>query len=106
LKCDLICEYVCRLLNHMDEVGMRQVTPRWREATLPSRPFVDLNSGYVLRSVDNFPKQGDEPPWRLYQNYIKDLLMIRRGALEDGAIEFSNPTRPKASPQPDTRLTA
>jgi cation diffusion facilitator CzcD-associated flavoprotein CzcO len=106
LKCDLICEYVCRLLNHMDEVGMRQVTPRWREATLPSRPFVDLNSGYVLRSVDNFPKQGDEPPWRLYQNYIKDLLMIRRGALEDGAIEFSNPTQPKASPQPDTRLTA
>ena len=106
LKCDLICEYVCRLLNHMDEVGMRQVTPRWREATLPSRPFDDLNSGYVLRSVDNFPKQGDEPPWRLYQNYIKDLLMIRRGALEDGAIEFSNPTQPKASPQPDTRLTA
>jgi cation diffusion facilitator CzcD-associated flavoprotein CzcO len=106
LKCDLICEYVCRLLNHMDEIGMRQVTPRWREATLPDRPFVDLNSGYVLRSVDNFPKQGDEPPWRLYQNYIKDLMMIRRGALEDGAIEFSNPTQPRSSSPPDERLTA
>ena len=91
LKCDLICEYVCRLLNHMDRVGMRQVTPRWKQATLPERPFVDLTSGYVLRSVQDFPKQGEAPPWRLYQNYIKDVLMIRRGPLEDEAVEFSNP---------------
>jgi cation diffusion facilitator CzcD-associated flavoprotein CzcO len=91
LKCDLICEYVCRLLNHMDRLGMRQVTPRWREATLPERPFVDLTSGYVLRSLQDFPKQGERPPWRLFQNYIRDVLMIRRGPLEDDAIEFSNP---------------
>src|SRR3954451_19276299 len=90
-KCDLICQYVCRLLNHMDTVGLRQVTPRWTEDVLPSRPFVDLNSGYVLRSVQDFPRQGEAPPWRLYQNYIRDVLMIRFGSLEDEAIEFSNP---------------
>jgi cation diffusion facilitator CzcD-associated flavoprotein CzcO len=106
LKCDLICEYVCRLLNHMDSIGMRQVTPRWREDTLPDRPFVDLTSGYVLRSVENFPKQGDAPPWRLYQNYIKDVLMIRRGSLEDEAIEFTNPVPAKAPREPGERLTA
>ena len=106
LKCDLICEYVCRLLNHMDKIGMRQVTPRWREATLPDRPFVDLTSGYVLRSVQDFPRQGERPPWRLFQNYIRDVLMIRRGSLEDDAIEFSNPAPTKASPQPDQRLSA
>ncbi len=106
LKCDLICEYVCRLLNHMKDTGMRQVTPRWREATLPDRPFVDLNSSYVLRSVDNFPKQGEAPPWRLYQNYIKDVLMIRRGPLEDEAIEFSNPVPAQAPSESGKRPAA
>src|SRR4051794_8486049 len=107
LKCDLICEYVCRLLNHMNTVGLRQVTPRWTEETLPSRPFVDLTSGYVLRSVQEFPRQGEAPPWRLYQNYIRDVLMIRRGALEDEAIEFSNPAPIQVSPpEPEERLTA
>jgi hypothetical protein len=80
------------------------VTPRWREATLPDRPFVDLTSGYVLRSVQNFPKQGDASPWRLHQNYIRDLLMLRHGSIEDEAIEFSNPA-PSAS-TPSTPLRA
>jgi monooxygenase len=106
LKCDLICEYVCRLLNHMKDTGMRQVTPRWREETLPDRPFVDLSSGYVLRSVDSFPKQGEAPPWRLYQNYIKDVLMIRRGSLEDEAVEFSNPVSAPARREPGKRPAA
>jgi monooxygenase len=106
LKCDLICEYVGRLLNHMDKVGMRQVTPRWRQAALPDRPFVDLTSGYVLRSVQDFPRQGDAPPWRLFQNYIRDVLMIRRGSLEDEAIEFSNPAPAQAPPEPEERLSA
>jgi len=100
LKCDLICQYVCRLLKHLDRVGMRQVTPRWREATLPDRPFVDLTSGYVLRSVQDFPKQGERPPWRLFQNYIRDVLMIRRGSLEDDSIEFSNPRTRTTQPEP------
>jgi cation diffusion facilitator CzcD-associated flavoprotein CzcO len=91
LKCDLVCDYVCRLLTYMDEHGLRQVTPRWTEPTLPTTPFVDLSSGYVLRSVDKFPKQGSRAPWRLYQNYIRDLLLIRRGPIEDEALEFSNP---------------
>jgi hypothetical protein len=85
---------------------MRQVTPRWRLDRLPERPFVDLTSGYVLRSVQDFPRQGDAPPWRLYQNYIKDVLMIRRGSLEDEAIEFTNPVSAAAPPEPEERLTA
>ena len=97
LKCDLVSEYVCRLLNHMDETGMRQVTPRWTQPTLPTRPFIDLKSGYVLRAVNDFPKQGDAAPWRLHQNYILDLLMLRRGSVEDEAIEFSNPAPVRAT---------
>jgi monooxygenase len=89
LKCDLVCEYVCRLLKHMDAHGFRQVTPRWTAPELPTNPFVDLRSGYVLRSVDQFPKQGDAAPWRLHQNYIRDVVMLRRGEIEDEALEFA-----------------
>jgi hypothetical protein len=89
LKCDLVCEYVCRLLKFMDDQGYTQVVPRWTEPELPENPFVDLRSGYVLRSVDQFPKQGDRAPWRLYQNYIRDVVMLRRGEIEDEALQFT-----------------
>ena len=59
LKCDLICEYVCRLLNHMDEHGYDHCTPRRPDASVEIEPFIDLMSGYVLRSIDKFPKQGE-----------------------------------------------
>jgi len=91
---------VCRLLNHLDAVGMRQVTPRWTQPTLPTRPFIDLTSSYVLRSVSDFPKQGEAAPWRLHQNYIRDILMLRRGSIEDDAIEFGNRAPPAALQRP------
>ena len=91
LKCDLTCEYVCRLLNYMDEHGYRQCTPHNRDPSVTPEPFVDFTSGYVLRAIDQFPKQGSKRPWRLYQNYARDILAIRYGTIDDGAIEFSNP---------------
>jgi monooxygenase len=89
LKCDLTCEYVCRLLNHMDERGYVYCTPQNRDPSVKPEPFIDFNSGYILRSIDQFPKQGSKPPWRLYQNYARDIVALRRGSLEDGAMEFS-----------------
>jgi monooxygenase len=89
LKCDLTHEYVCRLLNHMDEHGCRQCTPR-RDPTVAELPFIDFSSGYVQRSIDQFPKQGSKAPWRLHQNYALDIVSLRFGALDDGALEFSN----------------
>jgi monooxygenase len=94
LKCDLVTQYVCRLLNHMDAHGLRQATPSAPDESVATEPFLDLASGYVLRSIHTLPKQGSRAPWRLYQNYIRDVLMMRRGALEDEGIEFSNPTLP------------
>jgi hypothetical protein len=90
LKAELICRYVCRLLNHMAETGTRQCTPRLRDPNLAEAPFLDLTSGYIKRAIDAFPKQGPKIPWRLHQNYARDLLLLRRGSVEDGVMEFSN----------------
>jgi cation diffusion facilitator CzcD-associated flavoprotein CzcO len=99
LKCDLTCEYVCRLLNHMDAQGVRRCVPRV-DASVAPEPFIDFNSGYVLRAIQEFPKQGSRAPWRLYQNYARDILALRHGALEDGTMEFSGAAASDAPAKP------
>ncbi|MFN3582821.1 flavin-containing monooxygenase [Phenylobacterium sp.] len=91
LKCDLTCEYVSRVLNHMRKTGQRQVTPVNDDPTVRHEPWLDFSSGYVQRAMAKFPKQGNKPPWRLYQNYAMDLMSLRYAKLEDGVLRFSNP---------------
>jgi hypothetical protein len=74
----------------MDEHGYAKCVPE-RDATVTEEPFIDFTSGYVMRSIDKFPRQGSRAPWRLYQNYARDILALRYGALEDGALVFSSP---------------
>jgi monooxygenase len=89
LKADLVCEYVCRLINHMDEQGHSRCAPYNRDPSVQERPFIDFSSGYVQRSIDRFPKQGSKAPWRLHQNYPRDILNLRFGSVEDAVMEFS-----------------
>jgi monooxygenase len=96
LKCDLTCEYVTRLLNHMKKTGLRQATPRNSDPDIETQPWLDFTSGYVRRAMDKFPKQGSKAPWKLHQNYALDLMSLRYSKLEDGVLEFSNP-EPKAA---------
>ncbi|MBX3623005.1 MAG: NAD(P)/FAD-dependent oxidoreductase [Rhizobacter sp.] len=91
LKCDLTCEYVCRLLNHMKRHGYTQCTPRNTDPTLVAEPWIDFSSGYVQRALSQLPRQGNRKPWRLYQNYIRDLFSLRYGRLDDGVMEFAGP---------------
>jgi cation diffusion facilitator CzcD-associated flavoprotein CzcO len=91
LKADLVAGYVCRLLRHMDEHGYTVCAPGAPDPAQPRRPLLDLASGYVLRSLEQLPKQGGEMPWRLHQSYFRDLAMFRRGPLEDEGIAFSRP---------------
>jgi len=83
LKCDLVAEYICRLLAHMDAHGYRVATPRAPDPSQPTDPFIDLKSGYVLRSIDQLPKQGAAHPWRLHQNYPKDIRLLKHGPVDD-----------------------
>ena len=89
LKADLVCEYVCRLLNHMQKAGLRQCTPRLDDPAMERLPWVDFSSGYIKRAIDKFPKQGARKPWRLNQNYALDLLSLRYGSVRDKAMVFS-----------------
>jgi monooxygenase len=89
LKCDLTCDYVCRLLNHMDERGYVSCVPECRDPSVAEEPIIDFSSGYVLRALDQLPKQGSKRPWRLHQNYPLDLRDLRYGQIEDGALQFS-----------------
>jgi hypothetical protein len=96
LKADLTAEYVCRVLAHMDEHGHRQCVPTLRDPSVTEEPFLDFQAGYVLRALDQFPKQGSKRPWRLDQNYPKDIRTIRHGRVDDGALVFSSPARAAA----------
>ena len=91
LKADLICAYVCRLLNTMDRKGMRQVTPRSGVEPAAARWVEHFNPGYIQRGSENWPKQGSRAPWRVHQNYIRDLLSLGWGRIDHQALEFSNP---------------
>ena len=89
LKCDLTCEYVCRLLNYMDRHGYRQCMPHNVDPTITELPSLDFSSGYVQRSVAKLPKQGSKRPWRLYQNYALDIVSLRYGKIDDGVMRYS-----------------
>jgi monooxygenase len=91
LKCDLTCEYACRLINHMQQRGLRQCTPRNLDPSMTQEPWLDFSSSYVKRSIAKFPKQGSKAPWKLYQNYALDLMSLKFGAVDDGTMEFANP---------------
>ncbi|MCZ4550849.1 flavin-containing monooxygenase [Gordonia rubripertincta] len=88
LKADLVCDYVCRLLRHMDTGGYGSVVAR-RDPSVKEEPFLDFAAGYVLRSVNTFPHQGSRAPWRLRMNYYRDVFTLRRGSVADGAVEFA-----------------
>jgi hypothetical protein len=98
LKADLICSYVCRLLNFMDRKGMRQVMPKNSDQTAAA-PFVEnFSSGYMERALASWPKQGSKSPWRVYQNYLRDAISLRCTSVNDDALEFSNPPQPSSNP--------
>ena len=87
LKAELTADYASRLFAYMDKRGLATATPISGPG-IETRPFLDFSSGYVQRATDFMPKQGSKAPWRLYQNYLLDLLTLRYSRIADGTLKF------------------
>jgi len=88
-------EFVCRLLQHMDQKGVRQCTPRLRpeDHGMKARRFIDeedFSPGYMARSMASFPRQGDREPWTNSQDYYTEKDTLPGCELEDGVLTFDN----------------
>jgi cyclohexanone monooxygenase len=93
LKADLTAAYVCRLLRYMARHGHAIAVPRRDGAVVP-QPFLTFTSGYIQRALAILPKQGSKRPWKVYQNYLWDLLNLRYGRIADGVMQFSAGAKP------------
>ncbi len=88
LRADLVSDYVCRLMNYMDENGFVEAAPHNADPAMKREPFLDFSSGYVMRAVDSLPKQGDRAPWRQPQDYATDFFRLKYSKLDDGVMRF------------------
>lgn len=91
LRSDIVAEYICRVLNHMEATETDSATPVLVDpASLTEENIFDFSSGYIQRSMHIMPKSADALPWRLSQNYVQDRVDMRTGAISDGILTFGH----------------
>jgi monooxygenase len=100
LKTDLVGHFVCRLLDQMDRSGADIVTPVITDADKQEEAATfNLNSGYILRSIDQMPRSGARAPWKLNHGYLADWPVMMQEPVADGVLEFASATGVKAQEQ-------
>lgn len=87
LKVDMLCQYFCRVLSHMDAHGYTSVTAE-RDPEMETRPLLDFSAGYVQRALDKLPKQGTEAPWKMSMSVYTDVRLIRNGRVDDDFLVY------------------
>ncbi len=93
LRADLVGDFVCRLLNHMDELGAKRATPALRPGERDEQKLTwfdpeDINPGYLMRSIDLLPKRLDKPEWQHTQDYWGERETLPAADLDDGCLKF------------------
>lgn len=88
LKVDLVGNFITRLINYMDKKDYKVCTPIFDEKQFQSQRLLDFDAGYILRGQEIMPKQGSKKPWKVYENYIKDFYLIKKGNLNDGFLKY------------------
>jgi monooxygenase len=78
-----------RLIRYMDRRAYHKWVPLRRDQAMGSTPLMNITSGYAERAANLLPRQGDRPPWKLYQHYLRDRLKLYGGKLDDGVLSFS-----------------
>ena len=105
LKCDLTCDYVCRLLNHMHGRGLTKCVPAEQGCDRGLGPILGLTSGYIQRSAHLLPKQGSTDPWKVHQSYLRDYRALKMSDIDDAIMEFAGPRRPRGDPRAGRHLS-
>ena len=100
LKCDLTCDYVCRLLNHMHAHGLAECVARNDDDAALSETMLGLTSGYIQRSAHLLPKQGAHYPWRVHMSYLRDYRALKMTPVDDGYMQFAPAPAPAAVAAP------
>jgi cation diffusion facilitator CzcD-associated flavoprotein CzcO len=98
LRVDLICDFVCRLINHMSEIGAKkaEVALRPEDQDMPLFPWVDpedFNPGYLMRGVHLLPKRGDKPEWRHTQDYWTERKELPAVDLDGAAFVYDDASK-------------
>ncbi|MCA3181497.1 MAG: NAD(P)/FAD-dependent oxidoreductase [Burkholderiaceae bacterium] len=106
LRADLVCDWTCRVIAHMERVGATWAVPRPRPGDVGTEPFVDFSSGYFQRAMDRLPKQSKEAPWRAEQNYLLERRTLGRGELDDGVLRFEGAREGAAARRVETATAA
>nr|WP_294522669.1 NAD(P)/FAD-dependent oxidoreductase [uncultured Rhodopila sp.] len=93
LRADLVADFVCRLLNHMQAKGYSRVVPALRpeDMAMPLLPWIDpenFNPGYVMRGMHLLPKRGDKPEWQHTQDYWAEKDQLPAIDLDDAAFVY------------------
>jgi monooxygenase len=89
LRADIVSDYVCRVLNHMQATGKDVATPLLKDpSSLEEDNIFDFSSGYIQRSMHMMPKSAVNLPWRLSQNYVQDRIDMKTAVIEDGWLAF------------------
>lgn len=94
LRADLVSDYICRLLTHMQNRDAGSVVPALRDhdRDMEMRPWIDpdnFNAGYIMRALEQLPKQGDRQPWVMTQDYFDDRVTLPAADLEDGTLIYT-----------------
>ena len=88
LKVDVTCEHVCRLLNYMEQHNYQHCVAHCNDDEWDEENMLDFSSGYVQRALEKLPKSGAKKPWKLYQNYVLDLITLGFGKVTHRALKF------------------
>lgn len=102
MRVDLVCDFVCRLLNHMDSTGVSSVTPTLAtaEANMEQRPWIseeEFNPGYLKRSLHLMPKQGEHDPWLYNADYYTEKESLPRINLDEEALVYQAAAQSQAA---------
>lgn len=94
LRVDLLGDFVCRLLNHMDEKGVHRVEPVIPAADegMALSPWIDpenFNPGYLMRSMHLLPKRGAKPEWQHTQDYWREKEEIPAIDLDGAEFRYA-----------------